>query len=87
MARLALSDGRVITVIDTTELFRACDLKIQGVPLDAKQQALVDLVKQSAKSRETGGCMIEVYRALLLSPTEDEFYSPKGEVAGASALA
>ena len=80
MARLALPDGRVITVIDTAELFRACDSEIQGVPLNAEQQALVDLVKQSVKSREAGGGqMIEVYRAVLLSPTEDEFYRPKGE--------
>jgi hypothetical protein len=80
MARLALPDGRVITVIDTAELFRACDCEIRGVPLNAEQQALVDLVKQSVKSREVGGgSVIEVYRAVLLSPTEDEFCRPNGE--------
>ena len=55
MARLALPDGRVITVIDTTQLFRACDREIQGVSLNAVEQALVDLVKQSVDTREAGG--------------------------------
>jgi hypothetical protein len=89
MARLTLPDGKVVTVLDTGELFRACDREIQGLSLNAEQQALVDLVKQSVDLREAGGGrMIEVYRAILLSPHEDEFYSPKGELAaGASAAA
>jgi hypothetical protein len=82
MARLTLPDGKVVTVLDTSDLFRACDCEIQGLSLNAEEQALVDLVKQSVGSREAGGgCMIEVYRAILLSPLADEFYTPKGEVA------
>ena len=78
-----------MTVLDTGELFRACGRAIQGLSLNTEQQALVDLVKQSVDSREAGGGqMIEVCRAILLSPTEDEFYRPRGEVtAEASASA
>jgi hypothetical protein len=82
MARLTLPDGKVVTVIDTGELFRACDREIQGLSLNAEEQALVDLVKQSVGSREAGGgSMIEVYRAVLLSPLADEFYPVKKESA------
>jgi hypothetical protein len=89
LARLTLPDGKVVTVLDTGELVRACGREIQGLPLNAEQQALVDLVKQSVDSREAGGGqMIEVYRAILLSPVADEFYPQRREVAaGASAAA
>jgi hypothetical protein len=75
MAWLTLSDGSVLTVSNTDSLLRACGRAVEGLPLNAEEEALVDLVKQSIDWKGTGDQgMIEAYRAVLLSPVEDEFY-------------
>jgi hypothetical protein len=88
-SRLTQQGGRVVTVSDANQLLLGCNRAFQGLFLNAEQQALVDLVKQSVTLRESeGGRLIELYRASLLSPTEDEFYPLKSAVAAAgSAIA
>jgi hypothetical protein len=55
---------------------------VQGLQLNADEEALVDLVKQSVDVKGTGDQgMIEVYRTLLLSPLKMNFIQRRAESA------
>ena len=75
---LTLADGRKVTSASADKVMDACARAVYRHSLDAQQQVMVDLVKQSVDVREAGGGrMVEVYRAILLTPEEDDFYPEK----------
>src|SRR5436309_15937633 len=54
MAWLKLADGRVVTISDTDELFRACGREFQRLPLNDAEENLVNFLKQRFDWKDVG---------------------------------